>query len=198
MIRTPSPATGDQAVEQLIKYVGADVAPRVTPADVEAATKTVEYVKHVSVSGKVLRWAVITTPNGFSVTGRPSVAVSPENDKAEVGESVALENATDELWAFLGFELQTRLAAAAAKRAALPPTPAGARAYTGTKDVFARPMTRAEYNVYRGWELPADEDGNDKGYLVEYVDGGKSNHPAHAGYISWSPADVFARAYSPI
>jgi hypothetical protein len=68
--------------------------------------------------------------------------------------------------------------------------------YTGTKTVLARPMTRGDYNAYRGWEVPADENPADEGYLVEYVDGGKANHPAHAGYISWSPADVFARAYT--
>lgn len=67
--------------------------------------------------------------------------------------------------------------------------------YEGTKRVYARPMTRAEYNAYRGWEVPADENPNDEGYLVEYVDGGKSNHPDHAGYISWSPKEVFERAY---
>lgn len=69
--------------------------------------------------------------------------------------------------------------------------------YIGTKIVNATAMTRAAYNILRGWELPADEDGNDAGFLVEYVDGGKANHPDYAGYISWSPADVFARAYRP-
>ena len=69
------------------------------------------------------------------------------------------------------------------------------KTYIGTKIIKARPMTRAEYNVYRGWELPTDENGADEGYLVEYIDGGQANHPLHDGYISWSPADVFARAY---
>ena len=67
--------------------------------------------------------------------------------------------------------------------------------YVGTKIVSARPMTRAEYNAYRGWELPADEDGNDAGYLVEYRDGGKPNDARHPGYISWSPAEQFEQAY---
>lgn len=58
-------------------------------------------------------------------------------------------------------------------------------------------MTRKAYNDYRGWELPADENGDDDGFLVEYLDGGKSNHPAHEGYISWSPKDVFERTYRP-
>ena len=69
------------------------------------------------------------------------------------------------------------------------------KTYEGTKRVHARPMNRGEYNAYRGWEVPADENPADDGYLVEYLDGGKSNHPDHAGYISWSPKDVFERAY---
>jgi hypothetical protein len=70
--------------------------------------------------------------------------------------------------------------------------------YIGTKLIKAKPMNRLEYNNYRGWDLPADEDGSDEGYLVEYVDGGKSNHPDHAGYISWSPVRVFGAAYCDI
>ena len=67
--------------------------------------------------------------------------------------------------------------------------------HIGTKIIRALPMTRQEYNDYRGWHLPADENGDDDGYLVEYVDGGKANDSRHAGYISWSPSDVFKRAY---
>jgi hypothetical protein len=69
--------------------------------------------------------------------------------------------------------------------------------FIGVKLINAKPMTRADYNTLRGWELPADEDGADEGYLVEYVDGGKANHKDFAGYISWSPKDVFDRAYDP-
>jgi len=69
--------------------------------------------------------------------------------------------------------------------------------YLGVKAVQATLMNRREYNVYRGWEVPADENPDDEGYLVEYLDGGKSNHPQHTGYISWSPRDVFERAYRP-
>jgi len=70
--------------------------------------------------------------------------------------------------------------------------------YIGTKMILAQPMTRAEYNAYRGWELPANENGEDAGMLVEYVDGGQANDSRHAGYISWSPMDVFNRAYRPV
>ena len=69
--------------------------------------------------------------------------------------------------------------------------------YIGAKQVTATPMTRLAYNEYRGWTLPADEDGSDAGYLVEHLDGGKPNHPGHTGYISWSPKAQFDAAYRP-
>lgn len=67
--------------------------------------------------------------------------------------------------------------------------------YYGTKRIAAKPMTRAEYNTFRGWELPANENGEDAGYLVEYLDGGKPNVEGYAGYVSWSPAPQFEGAY---
>lgn len=67
--------------------------------------------------------------------------------------------------------------------------------FIGTKTINAGHMTLGAYNQYRGWDMPANEDPNKPGYLVEYSDGGKSNHPNHTGYISWSPAEVFEKAY---
>jgi hypothetical protein len=67
--------------------------------------------------------------------------------------------------------------------------------YIGTKLINAKPMTRAEYNAFRGWTVPADENPADAGYLVEYLDGGKGNTDTYAGYVSWSPSEVFDRAY---
>lgn len=72
-------------------------APRVTPDDLEANIVDTEIVKHVSKSGQVLRWAVLTTRNGFAVTGRPSASVSPDNDNAQIGEEIAIENAKNEI-----------------------------------------------------------------------------------------------------
>lgn len=86
-------------------------APRITKADLEANIVHTEIVKHISPSGQVLRWAVLTTRSGFAVTGRPSAAVSSENDNAELGEKVAIENAKAELWPLMGYELRARLAA---------------------------------------------------------------------------------------
>ena len=57
--------------------------------------------------------------------------------------------------------------------------------YIGTKIIKAKPMTRGEYNTFRGWPIPNDENPADDGYLVEYSD----------GYISWSPVKQFEEAY---
>jgi len=72
------------------------------------------------------------------------------------------------------------------------------KTYIGTKVLKATPMNRQEYNDYRGWNLPANENGADEGMLVEYIDGGKPNDSRHTGYISWSPTDVFNNAYMEI
>lgn len=101
--------TPDQAIEQKIQAKGL-TAPRLTPADLQKNIEHVEFVKHISKSGQVLRWAVLTTRNGFAVTGRPSASVSPENDNAEIGEEVALDNATQELWPLMGYALKEKLA----------------------------------------------------------------------------------------
>ena len=67
--------------------------------------------------------------------------------------------------------------------------------YIGTKIIRAIPMTRAAYNNYRGWTVPEDENPADEGYLVEYEDSPTKNTPNHDNYVSWSPKDVFDRAY---
>ncbi|HCU64561.1 MAG TPA: DUF2829 domain-containing protein [Rheinheimera sp.] len=69
--------------------------------------------------------------------------------------------------------------------------------YIGTKLIKAVPMPLGQYNNLQGWKLPEGQEPHTPGYLVEYLDGGKPNHPDFAGYISWSPKDVFERAYQP-
>jgi len=69
--------------------------------------------------------------------------------------------------------------------------------YIGVKEINALPVNRQAYNDIRGWKLPANENGSDEGYLVEYIGGGEPNHPDFDGYISWSPKDVFDSAYRP-
>lgn len=65
--------------------------------------------------------------------------------------------------------------------------------FTGSKVVGAIAMTRDDFNQYVGRDTDPEENTN--GYLVEYLDGGKENHPGHKGYISWSPAEVFEKNY---
>jgi len=67
----------------------------------------------------------------------------------------------------------------------------------GTKMVNSSPMSRAEYNAFRGWQIPANENGTDDGYLVEYLDGGAPNTSHYAGHVSWSPKAQFDAAYRP-
>lgn len=103
-----SPRTDDAGIEQLIQDLGA-TAPRITPEDLAANIVHVEYVKHVSHGGQVLRWAVITTKNGYAVVGNPSVSVSPENDRELIGESIAYENSKNQLWPLMGYALKEQL-----------------------------------------------------------------------------------------
>ncbi|MFQ6793859.1 MAG: crAss001_48 related protein [Thomasclavelia sp.] len=57
--------------------------------------------------------------------------------------------------------------------------------YVGVKLIEAQPMTRGDYNKYRGWIIPENENPNDEGYLLKYSD----------DYVSWSPKQVFDEAY---
>lgn len=57
--------------------------------------------------------------------------------------------------------------------------------YIGCKLIEAEPMTRGDYNKYRGWTIPANENPADEGYLLRYPN----------GYVSWSPKDIFDKAY---
>lgn len=61
--------------------------------------------------------------------------------------------------------------------------------YIGTKEVNAMPMTLGEF-IEKSGRNPYENDGkmhgnNEEGYLVEYEN----------GYRSWSPKDVFEKAY---
>jgi hypothetical protein len=57
--------------------------------------------------------------------------------------------------------------------------------YIGFKTLQAEPMNLGEYNLFRGWQIPADEDPKKDGYKVAYSD----------GYVSWSPKEIFEKSY---
>ena len=184
----------ESSVEQQILTKGL-VAPRVTPADVDAAIASEQY--HVF-PGSCKTVCELTLTNGFSVTGE-SACASPANFDAEIGRQIAKRNARDEIWQLLGFELKSKLNLVGKAQGLLEGdllfVHGDPKTYVGTKVIHAVEMNRLDYNVLRGWNLPEDENGEDAGYLVQYADGGALNVPGFSGYISWSPKDVFERSY---
>ena len=126
-----SPATGDQSIERAIVSAGANVAPRVTPADIEAAIVSEHYfTAREGVLGMLaadgvppgiyeqanaapqplglLTFCVLVLRNGFTVTGE-SACASPENFDAEIGRKIARQNAVNNIWPLMGYELRTKL-----------------------------------------------------------------------------------------
>ena len=122
MHRIESPRTDDSAIEAAIQANG-KVAPRVTPADIEAEILIAYYftgeealqyagqngspfVPHAAL--KLLTFCVLVLRNGFTVTGE-SACASPENFDAEIGRKIARENAKQKLWPLLGYALRQKL-----------------------------------------------------------------------------------------
>ena len=113
----------------------ASAAPRVTPADIEAAVLSEHYfsgedgragaIQSAHYVGrecptaddadidalKLLTFCVLVLRNGFTVTGE-SACVSPENFDAAIGRRVARENAVEKIWPLLGYALKDKLAGA--------------------------------------------------------------------------------------
>lgn len=59
--------------------------------------------------------------------------------------------------------------------------------YTGTKTVYAAPLTRTEAATRLGRNLKSENSDEEEGYLVRYGD----------DYMSWSPKSTFENAYKP-
>ena len=118
----------------------ASAAPRVTPADIEAAIVAEHYFTaadgvlnqigdewannmeseeqleaRIDAVGfgplNLLTFCVLVLRNGFTVTGE-SACVSPENFDAAIGRRVARENAVEKMWPLLGYALKDKLAGA--------------------------------------------------------------------------------------
>lgn len=123
-------------LEAAIVAAGANVAPRITLDDIQA--NIVDEVYFTAADGKagaaiyaraanglgfypgdlpekeiplrLLTFCVLVLRNGFTVTGESAVA-SPENFKPEIGRRIARENAVNKIWALMGYELRSKLAA---------------------------------------------------------------------------------------
>lgn len=178
---------------ELIAKLDKQTAPKIWPADVDGAIADTAY--HLFPS-TLLTVCVLTLKNGFTVTGE-SACADKGNFNAEMGRTIAHRNARDKIWAYLGFQLRTKLAAI--EQAGAPTGKilelGNVTTHLGTKVIHAVKMDRLAYNTLRGWEVPADEDPTTPGYLVQYVNGGPTNVEGFDGYISWSPENVFDEAY---
>lgn len=105
----------DITTEQAIQAAGANVAPRITPADIEANIAAEHYftagqalaaLQHPVVESlNLLTFCVLVLRNGFTVTGE-SACASPENFNAEIGRRVARENAVAKIWPLMGYQLK--------------------------------------------------------------------------------------------
>lgn len=114
----------DKDIEQEIQAKGANVAPRITPADVEASiTSEFYFTAADGVEGasgyrpssiragtalSLLTFCVLVLRNGFTVSGE-SACASPENFNAEIGHKIARENAVAKVWPLIGYELRSKL-----------------------------------------------------------------------------------------
>lgn len=190
----------------------AAVAPRVTLEDVQDSIVSEQYfTANDGAMGAALNkdrlidpdqglglltFCVLTLRNGWTITGE-SACASPANFNPEIGRKLAKDSAVSKVWAFLGFELKTKLSQieAVGKPSGQILTLGSPRTAVGTKVVHFIAMTLGEYNLYRGWDIPACEDPEKNGYMVEYTDGGEPNMVGHKGYVSWSPRDVFEKSY---
>lgn len=143
-----------------------------------------------------LTLCVLTLWNGFTVLGQ-SACADPKSFDPEIGRRLARAHAVNQIWPLMGYELRSRMARDQRLLGGSPVDAKLGRSYIGTKAINAWPTTRGAYNALRGWKLPDNEDGDDEGYLVEYLD--QVQDPPHVngfkGYVSWSPKDVFERSY---
>lgn len=119
----------EETVEQEIQRKGL-TAPRVTPADIEAAIASEHYFtaaqgdakvveeeafaggsfdasqsRHTPDALRLLTFCVLVLRNGFTVTG-DSACASPENFDAELGRKIARRNAEAKIWPLLGYALK--------------------------------------------------------------------------------------------
>lgn len=117
----------DQAIEQEIQAKG-KTAPRITPADIEAAIDRAFYFTAAQGAEKAARdagsyaagephhgnalglltFCVLILRNGFTVTGE-SACASPENFDEEIGRKIARQNAVQKIWLLEGYLLKQML-----------------------------------------------------------------------------------------
>ena len=118
----------DQQIEQEIQANGANVAPRITPADIEASIASEVYFTaehgvegamsrlelHARHPGQTGTWSQVTfclvaLRNGTKIVGINYGSVDPALHSAEVGRKYARDHAIEQIWPLLGYELRNKL-----------------------------------------------------------------------------------------
>lgn len=99
-------SASEAAIEAELKTKGLN-APRLTPADIDAAIVGEDF--HVF-AGTTMTVCALKLRNGFVVIGE-SAAASPENFDATIGKRIARDNARNKIWALEGYLLRSKLAA---------------------------------------------------------------------------------------
>jgi len=181
----------DQTIEQEIQAKGANVAPRITPADIEANITSTFYFTAAQGAEKAARdngsyaagspaeglalglltFCVLVLRNGFTVTGE-SACASPENFNAELGRKIARQNAVSKIWPLMGYALKDRLHQNSA------PAPIGPA--TGMSFGSALNAIKSGLRVAReGW--------NGKGMWLTLIDPGNAMHTSIAGRYDMQP-----------
>lgn len=97
---------GMDTVEQMIQKKGL-TAPRVTPGDVTYEFERAEKKFYVFPDTAVTVCCAVLA-NGFCVVGK-AAAASLENFDEQIGRTVAMKDAENQLWALLGFRLRDQL-----------------------------------------------------------------------------------------
>ena len=123
----------DETIEQEIQAKGL-TASRITPADIEAnivsehfftawdgaqlaywkdsdpaAPKEIEGEPDMDGPLSLLTFCVLILKNGFTVVGK-SACASPEIFDAELGRKIARQDAVQQIWPLMGYELRSKLA----------------------------------------------------------------------------------------
>jgi hypothetical protein len=105
-------------------------APRVTPDQIEASIKAEHYFTayegvlgerfarkagesdagegHVPKTLNLMTFCVLTMQNGYTVVGQ-SASASFENFDPDIGRRLARQNAVNQIWPLLGYQLRDRL-----------------------------------------------------------------------------------------
>lgn len=119
-----SPRTDDPGIEAQLQAKGLTAA-RVTPEDLANNIDSEHYftaaegvmgeetfnerpISNVQEPLFLLTFCVLILKNGFTVTGESS-CVSPKNFDANIGRSIARQNAVQKIWPLMGYALREQL-----------------------------------------------------------------------------------------